>query len=68
MPLITINITAQQATRLAAAWQKQFDMDAPPTLADVRQHLVRELKAIVHSGEKKAAEEAASAPAPFDPT
>lgn len=66
MPTITINITAQQAQRLQDAWVKHFGVT--PTIADVRQHLVKELKAIVMQGEKKAAEEVAASPPPFDPT
>lgn len=64
MPTITIDLTAQQATRLADAWEHQFG--ARPDLADVKQHLVRELKAIVFHGEKKA-DEAQFSSAPFDP-
>ena len=65
MPTITIELSAQQADRLSAAWEQQFG--SVPTVPDVKQHLVRELKAIVYSGEKKAAE-AQFSPPPFDPT
>lgn len=65
MPTITIDMTAQQATRLADAWEIQFGVR--PTIQDVRQHLVRELKAIVYHGEKKAADDAFTT-APFEPT
>ena len=64
MPTITIDLTAQQANRLAAAWEQQFGV--VPTIADVRQHLVSELKAIVYHGEKKA-DESQFVSAPFDP-
>lgn len=60
MPTITIDMTAQQANRLADAWEIQFGVR--PSIADVRQHLVRELRAIVHHGERKAAEEAITIP------
>ena len=66
MPTISIEMTPQQAQRLADAWQSYFGVTAD--LATVKTHLVRELKAIVIHGEKKAAEEAAQAPAAFDPT
>lgn len=65
MPTITIEMTMQQANRLGAAWESQFGVT--PSLADVKQHLVRELKAIVIHGERKAAE-ALITSAPFDPT
>ena len=66
MPTITIEMTTQQALRLQTAWQHYYGVT--PDLAMVKTHLVRELKAIVIHGEKKAAEEAAQAPSPFDPT
>ena len=65
MPTITIELSAAQATRLSDAWTTHFG--ATPTMQDVREHLVRELKAIVYHGEKKAAE-AQFSPPPFDPT
>jgi hypothetical protein len=65
MPTITIDITAQQADRLADAWEIQFGVR--PTIPQVKIHLVRELKAIVYHGEKKAADDA-FASASFDPT
>lgn len=65
MPTITIEITNQQATRLADAWEVYFG--TRPDIAEVRQHLVRELRAIVYNGEKQAAEQNFSS-APFDPT
>ena len=66
MPQIVIDLTAAQATRLQAAWQAQFDK--PTTMANVKQHLIRELRAIVVNGEEKAAEDAMPVPAPFDPS
>ena len=66
MPTITIDMTAQQATRLADAWQEQFGVT--PDIAMVKTHLVRELKAIVFHGEKAKAEREAAAPTPFEPT
>ena len=55
MPTITIDLTAQQAQRVSDAFE--FAMGTPPTMADVRQHLVRELKAFVLNQEKRKAEE-----------
>lgn len=66
MPTITIELTAQQATRLQTAWEAQFGV--LPTVADVKTHLVRELKAIVLEGEKKIAEAAVQEASPFNPT
>jgi len=66
MPTITIDMTAQQANRLADAWEEQYKVR--PDLAMVKAHLVRELKAIVIHGEKAKAERIASSPAPFDIT
>ena len=59
-------MTAQQANRLADAWEEQFGVR--PDLATVKTHLVRELKAIVIHGEKAKADREAASPAPFDPT
>lgn len=66
MPTITIDMTAQQASRLADAWEEQFG--TRPDLAAVKTHLVRELKAIVLHGEKAKADREAQSPTPFDPT
>ena len=66
MPTITIDMTAQQANRLADAWEELYQVR--PDLVMVKQHLVRELKAIVSYGEKAKAEREAQSPAPFDPT
>lgn len=65
MPVITIDLTAQQANRLQAAWTEQFG--ETPSIADVKAHLVRELRAIVVLGEKLAADKAAQAPVQFNP-
>jgi len=65
MPTITIELTPQQALRLADAWEEHFGIR--PDLAVVKTHLVRELKAIVLYGEKTKAERFAVAPAPFNP-
>lgn len=65
MPQIIIDLSAAQVTRLQTAWEKQFGV--VPTLADVRTHLVRELKAIVATSERRDAEEAIVIPS-FDPS
>lgn len=65
MPQIVIELTGPQVLRLQAAWEKQFGVS--PTLTDVRAHLVRELKSIVATSERRTAEEAISIP-PFDPS
>lgn len=66
MPTITIDMTVQQATRLADAWEELYQVR--PDLAGVKAHLVRELKAIVIHGEKQKADREAAAPTPFEPT
>ena len=65
MPTITIDMTSQQASRLADAWEEQFG--ARPSLADVKMHLVQELKSIVFHAEKVKAERLIQPPAPFEP-
>ncbi len=65
MPTISIDLTTQQASRLQAAWEKQFGVS--PSLTDVKAYLVRELRAIVQTSERKTAEEQISI-ASFDPT
>jgi len=64
MPTISIDMTAQQATRLQDAWAELYGVT--PDLEMVKTHLVRELKAIVIHGEKAKAEREAAAPTPFD--
>ena len=66
MPTITIELTNQQANRLADAWEEQFG--TRPDIQTVRTHLVRELKAIVHHGEEAKAKREAQPPTPFEPT
>ena len=73
MPQITIDVTAQQAARLTAAFGKQFNLrdengdmrDA--TQAEIKKHLVDNLKSIVHTQEHKDAEQAIVVPE-FGPT
>lgn len=65
MPQIVIDLTNQQATRLADAWQVVHG--AIPTLADVKALFISELKAVVRAGERRAAERAIPE-IPFDPT
>lgn len=73
MAQIVIDLTAQQASRLAVAYGKQFGLTdgagAPrdATLADIKVHCIRELRAIVQLQERRIAE-AAIADSPFDPT
>lgn len=62
---ITITVTAQQAQRILDAFKKATG-NPDATQADVRAHLIRELKAIVILGERKTAEDAIAAPAPID--
>ena len=64
MPTITIDMTAQQANRLADAWEEYYGVR--PDMATVKTHLVRELKAIVIHGEKQKADRLAATPDPFD--
>jgi len=67
MPSITITITAQQAQRLQDAWAVLNPDAEPLTLDTAKQLLIRELRAIVLLGERKAAE-ALLTDNPFDPT
>jgi len=72
MATITITLDSTQAQRLQSAFSKQFDLrdaDQNPriaTMADIKQHLVRELRAIVQLQERKGAEDTIVS-APFDP-
>lgn len=66
MPTICITLTPAQVQRLADAWEEQFGKR--PEVEDVKNHLIRELKAIVLHGEKAKAERLVTAPIPFDPT
>lgn len=64
MPDITISLTAQQATRLQAAF---VTPENPlPTIADAKLFLVRHLKAKVLQSERRAAESAIT-DTPFEP-
>lgn len=66
MPTITIEMTNQQAARLADAWEELYQVR--PDIVMVKTHLVRELKAIVLHGEKQKADRTAQTPTPFDIT
>jgi hypothetical protein len=60
MASITINFTAAPATRLAAALQETLGLDAPATLAELKDYIVTDLKQIVRTSEKRAAIAAAA--------
>ena len=66
MPSVTITLDSTQTQRLTTAWMKVFSTNTPPSIADVKTHLVRELRAIVQEGERQIALEAII-PTPFDP-
>lgn len=70
MPSITINLTAAQTDRLRAAFTERLERD--PTLEDLKQYIIDDLKRIVREYEViKARRDAVSAlppPASFDPT
>jgi hypothetical protein len=78
MPQITINLSSAQVTRLQDAWEKLWPARPPrrgeapvnprPSVAEVQAYLVKQLKEIIVAGEQRAAEQAAPAPTPFDPT
>jgi hypothetical protein len=64
MPTITIDLTNAKATRLADAVEELTGIR--PTIADVRQHLINELKSMVARGEKQKADRLAAKPEDFD--
>ena len=66
MPTISLEVTAEQVTRLQDAWEELYQVR--PDMAMIKEHLVREVKAIVIHGEKAKAEREAAAPTPFDIT
>lgn len=65
MPTITIDLTAQQANRLADAWERKYG--ERPTIQQVKDFLVNDLRQFVYQAEMK--EEARKIQLPtFDPT
>ena len=66
MPQLVIDLTAQQAARLADAWE--VTRGVRPTIPDIKLHLIRELKAIVSHGEYKKTVDEIPPTAPFEPT
>ena len=64
MPTITIELTNAQAARLADAVEEVTGLR--PTIADVRNHIVGELKSMVARGEKQKADRLAVKPSEFD--
>ena len=73
MPTLTINFTADQASRIAAAYgDKIVHGGAPLTMAQFKAHLIAEMKSTVLSYETRQAHRAAVAAAPkpasIDPT
>ena len=75
MGTLTINTTGAQDTRIVAAFTdklKPVDGSGNPrnaTAADIKAHMVQQLRGIVHTFETRVANEAASAGVtPIDPT
>lgn len=74
MPILTIDITLEQAQRCAAALGHQLELKnedgtaRSATEAEVRQFVIRMLGNLVVSYEKEMARRALPAPAVFDPT
>lgn len=65
MPTITIDFTQAQADRFADAWEKKYG--ERPTLQQVKQHLISEMRGFVYHVERKAAEQDIQIPT-FDPS
>lgn len=63
---ITITVSAAQVARLTAAF-RYVSGNPNASMADVKAHLIRELRAIVLSAERKTAEDAVAIPG-FDPS
>lgn len=74
MAQITIDFTAPQATRAAAALGSYLNLkDAQgvarvATQAEVKDWLIKQLRGLVVSQERRAAEAALASPVAFDPT
>lgn len=65
MPTITIDLTQQQAERFADAWERRYG--ERPTLQQVKQHLIGEMRLFVFRSEKKTQADQIQIPE-FDPT
>ena len=66
MPQVTIDLTAQQATRLVSAWEKLYGFQ--PTITQVKTFLVDQLKAVVMHGENIEYQQNKPTPQPFEPS
>lgn len=74
MPIITIDLTAAQAQRLAPAFKEETGIPegaGAPTIADVKAYLIDHLKTMVRQYERREAMKAAVSgiadPTAFDP-
>ena len=67
MPTLTIDFTAPQATRIAAAFKTALSVENF-TMADYKQWVIDQTKHLVHQQEKRSAVAALPAPGTFDPT
>lgn len=65
MPSITIDLTQQQADRFADAWERKHA--ERPTLQQVKQYLISEMRGFVQQVERKSATDSFQ-PTPFDPS
>ena len=67
MPSLTIDLTNAQATRVQDAFKKPLSMSTDPSIADIKQWLIGQLRGVVHQQERRAAETAITVE-PLEPT
>lgn len=60
MASFTVTFSAENATRIAAAFQETFKLPAPATADEVKSVVVEQIKQIVRSSEKRVAVAAAN--------
>ena len=65
MAVLTVTFTAENATRIAAAFQETLDLEQPATATEVEQYVKEKIKQVVRASEKRVAEAAAN-PNPAD--
>ncbi len=58
MPSLTIDLTNAQATRAQGAFKKHLSMPTDPTIADIKQWLIGQMRGVVHQQERRVAETA----------
>lgn len=65
MASFTVTFSAENVTRIAAAFQETLDLPDPATSDEVKDFVVEKIKQIVRTSEKRVAEAAAN-PNPAD--